>query len=157
MRAREPDRSGYTTRGGVRLYWEVFGHGEETVFLLPAWSIVHSRHWKMQVPQLARHCRVLVMDGRGNGRSDRPLDPEAYLPEEYAADALAVMDDTGTAAAALVAFSMGARTALLLAAGHPDRVRSVVFIAPALPLPPWRRIQEAIGAMFEESFEEYDG
>jgi pimeloyl-ACP methyl ester carboxylesterase len=34
---------------------------------------MRSRHWKMQIPYLARHCRVLTFDGRGNGRSDRPL------------------------------------------------------------------------------------
>ena len=71
-RARYPDSSGYTKRDGVRLYYEVYGSGEPTVFLLPTWSIIHSRHWKMQIPYLARHCRVLTFDGRGNGRSDRP-------------------------------------------------------------------------------------
>ena len=55
-----------------RLYYEVYGSGEPTVLLLPTWSIIHSRHWKMQIPYLARHCRVLTFDGRGNGRSDRP-------------------------------------------------------------------------------------
>jgi pimeloyl-ACP methyl ester carboxylesterase len=70
-RARYPDSSGYTERDGVRLYYEVYGSGEPTVFLLPTWSIIHSRHWKMQIPYLARHCRVLTFDGRGNGRSDR--------------------------------------------------------------------------------------
>ena len=48
--------------------------GEPTVLLLPTWSIVHSRHWKMQIPYLARHCRVVTFDGRGNGRSDRPAE-----------------------------------------------------------------------------------
>jgi pimeloyl-ACP methyl ester carboxylesterase len=43
-RARYPDSSGYIKRDGVR----------------------------MQIPYLARHCRVLTFDGRGNGRSDRP-------------------------------------------------------------------------------------
>ena len=71
-RARYPDESGYVERDGVRLYYEVYGSGEPTVFLLPTWSIIHSRHWKMQIPYLARHCRVLTFDGRGNGRSDRP-------------------------------------------------------------------------------------
>ena len=56
----------------MRLYWEVYGSGERTVLFLPTWSIIHSRHWKMQIPYLARHCRVLTFDGRGNGRSDRP-------------------------------------------------------------------------------------
>src|SRR3979411_807066 len=108
MRARKPDRQGYTVREGVRLHWELYGEGEPTVFLLPTWSIIHSRHWKMQIPYLARHCRVLVMDGRVNALSYRPPGPAAYADEEFAADALAVMDDTNTASAALVSLSAGA-------------------------------------------------
>ena len=57
-RARYPDSTGYVERDGVRLYYEVYGAGEPTMLLLPTWSIVHSRHWKMQIPYLARHCRV---------------------------------------------------------------------------------------------------
>lgn len=155
MRARQPDRHGYTVREGVRLHWEVFGEGKQTVFLLPSWSIVHSRHWKMQVAYLARHCRVLVMDGRGNGLSDRPLEPTAYGEAEFAADALAVMDDTDTSAAALVSLSNGARWALLLAAEHPERVSSVVFIAPAVPLAPWQPLKAAVTSVFDEQFDEY--
>src|SRR5467141_1285292 len=134
MRAAEADSQGEAVRDGVRLHWELYGSGDPTVFLLPTWSIIHSRHWKFQVAHLARHCRVLVMDGRGNGLSDRPLDPKAYADEEFAADALAVMDDAGTRSAALVALSAGSRWALLLAAEHPERVTSVVFIGPAVPL-----------------------
>ena len=96
MRALEPVRAGHVVRDGVRLAWELFGEGEQTIFLLPTWSIIHSRHWKLQVPYLARHARVLVMDGRGNGGSDAPSGHEAYSDREFAADALAVMDATGT-------------------------------------------------------------
>ena len=70
-RALYPDAQGHVERDGQRLYFEVYGDGEETLFLLPPWAIVHSRHWKMQIPYLARHFRVLVMDGLGNGGSDR--------------------------------------------------------------------------------------
>ena len=73
-RARYPDAEGYVERDGVRLFYEVYGEGEPTVLLLPTWSIIHSRHWKMQIPYLARHCRVVTFDGRGNGRSDRPAE-----------------------------------------------------------------------------------
>jgi len=135
-RARYPDESGYVERDGVRIFYEVYGSGETTVFLLPTWSIVHSRHWKMQIPYLARHCRVLTFDGRGNGRSDRPPEPDAYREEEFAADALAVMDATATERAVLVSLSRGAERSLLVAANHPERVDKMVFIAPALPLPP---------------------
>ena len=140
-RAHYPDASGYVERDDVRLYYEVYGSGEPTVFLLPTWSIIHSRHWKMQIPYLARHCRVLTFDGRGNGRSDRPQDAEAYGEREFAADGLAVMDATATERATLVSLSMGAQRALLLAAEQPDRVDGAVFICPAVALGdplPWR-------------------
>ena len=104
-RARYPDSSGYIKRDGVRLYYEVYGSGGPTVFLLPTWSIIHSRHWKMQIPYLARHCRVLTFDGRGNGRSDRPA--AGYQEAEFAADALAVMDATATEHAVIVSLSVG--------------------------------------------------
>jgi pimeloyl-ACP methyl ester carboxylesterase len=146
-RARYPLREGFVERDGVRLFWELYGDGEPTVFLLPTWSIVHSRQWKMQIPYLARHCRVLTFDGRGNGRSDRPQDPEAYDEREFAADALAVMDATGTETATIVGFSLGGQRGLLLAAENPERVEAAVFIGPAYlgggtPLPertvyPW--------------------
>jgi pimeloyl-ACP methyl ester carboxylesterase/predicted glycosyltransferase len=133
-RARYPDDSGYLKRDGIRLYYEVYGSGEQTVFLLPTWSIVHSRHWKMQIPYLARHCRVVTFDGRGNGRSDRPA--AGYAESEFAADALAVMDATETDRATLVSLSVGAQRGLMLAAEHPDRVTGAVFICPAVPLAP---------------------
>jgi len=115
----------------VRLYYEVYGTGEPTVFLLPTWSIIHSRHWKMQIPYLARHCRVITFDGRGNGRSDRPV--SGYGEDEFAADALAVMDATATEHAVIVSLSVGAERALILAGEHPDRVTGAVFICPAVP------------------------
>jgi pimeloyl-ACP methyl ester carboxylesterase len=155
-RARYPDEEGYVERDGVRLYYEVYGSGEPTVFLLPTWSIIHSRHWKMQIPYLARHCRVLTFDGRGNGRSDRPAAPDAYREEEFAADALAVMDATATERAVLVSLSRGAERSLHLAASHPERVDKLVFVAPALPLPPATPRHKAIKE-FGEPRDEYDG
>ncbi len=129
-RARYPDESGFVERDGVRVYYEVYGSGEPTVLLLPTWSIIHSRHWKMQIPYLARHCRVLTFDGRGNGRSDRPTETGAYGEREFAADALAVMDATGTDTAAIVGLSLGGVRGLILAAEHPERIEAAVFIGP---------------------------
>jgi pimeloyl-ACP methyl ester carboxylesterase/predicted glycosyltransferase len=132
-RARYPDETGYVEREGVRSYYEVYGTGEPTILLLPTWSLLHSRHWKMQIPYLARHCRVVTFDGRGNGRSDRPQEASAYAEREFAADALAVLDATSTERAVIVGFSLGAQRGLLLAATHPERVESAVFIAPSAP------------------------
>jgi pimeloyl-ACP methyl ester carboxylesterase len=136
MRACYPDQEGYVERDGVRIFYEVFGTGEPTVLLLPAWSIIHSRFWKAQVPYLARHCRVITLDGRGNGRSSQPDNSAAYDNEEFVADALAVLDATATQRAVLVSLSMGAQWALLLASEHADRVIGAAFIGPSVPSAP---------------------
>jgi pimeloyl-ACP methyl ester carboxylesterase len=133
-RACYPDEEGYIERDGVRVSYEVYGEGEPTVLLLPTWSIIHSRHWKMQIPYLARHCRVVTFDGRGNGKSDRPEEVAAYSEAEYAADSLAVMDATGTDRAVIVSLSLGAQRALLLAAEHAERIAGAVFICPSVSL-----------------------
>jgi pimeloyl-ACP methyl ester carboxylesterase/predicted glycosyltransferase len=155
-RARYPDESGYVEREGVRVYYEVFGSGEPTILFLPTWSIIHSRCWKMQVPYLARHCRVITFDPRGNGRSDCAEEPEAYAEAEFAADALDVLDATATERAVIVGFSMGAQRGLLVAANHPERVEGAVFIGPALPLGSSTPRSRAV-ISFEERFETYDG
>jgi pimeloyl-ACP methyl ester carboxylesterase/predicted glycosyltransferase len=123
-------------RGGVRLFYEVYGQGPVDVLLLPTWSIVHSRFWKAQIPYLARHVRVITFDGRGNGRSDRPSGAQHYTPEEFAADGLAVMDTVGSKSAALVALSCGALWATIMAANYPERVDGIVYIGPAVGLAP---------------------
>jgi pimeloyl-ACP methyl ester carboxylesterase len=114
-RARYPDATGFVERDGVHVFYEVYGSGEPTVVLLPTWSVTHSRSWKLQIPDLARRFRVVAFDPRGNGRSDRPTSPEAYAETEFAADALAVMEATGTERAVLVSLSHSSSSSSLSA------------------------------------------
>jgi pimeloyl-ACP methyl ester carboxylesterase/predicted glycosyltransferase len=133
MRPRQPDRQGTITRNGVRVAYDVYGEGNSpTILFLPTWSIAHAGHWKFQVPVLARQHRVITMDGRGNGRSDQPTDPGAYTVPEYVADAVAVLDATGTSQAVIAGMSLGAPRVVALAAGHPDRVLGAIVIAPTI-------------------------
>jgi pimeloyl-ACP methyl ester carboxylesterase/predicted glycosyltransferase len=157
VRARPADRSGYVERDGVRTFYEVFGCGEPAVLLLPAWSIAHSRTWKMQVPYLARHYRVIGFDGRGNGRSDRPRGAARYLAAEYAADALAVLDATDTDRAVVVSHSRGASYSLHLASTWPGRVIAQVFICPTTPLAPFAPARMPYACRFEERLDGTDG
>ncbi len=135
-RARYPDSEGYVEREGERLFYEVYGEGEETLFLIPTWSLIHSRHWKMQIPYFARHFRVLTMDGLGNGRADRCRDPVRYGPGEFARDCVAVMDASGTESAVMVSLSRGAQYLLELARLAPERVLGAAFIGPMFPYTP---------------------
>jgi pimeloyl-ACP methyl ester carboxylesterase len=154
-RARYPDEDGYVERDGVRLFYERYGEGERTVLFLPTWSIIHSRHWKAQIPYFARHHRVLTFDGRGNGRSDRPRGTDAYVTQQFVDDTLAVMDATGTESALLVALSAGALWGTVLAADHPERVDAVAYIGPAVPLVPGH--PERTRYPFEERHETDEG
>ena len=136
MRARHPDSEGFVESGGLSIGYEVFGEGDVTLLLLPTWTIIHSRFWKLQVPYLARHFRVITYDGPGNGRSDRTVDPQNYSLAAQASHAIDVMDETGTDEAVLVSLSMGSMWSLSVAAEHPDRVLGQVFIGPSLPITP---------------------
>lgn len=157
MRARYPDVEGFAERGGVKIGYEVHGDGPTTVVLVPPWAIVHSRVWKMQVPYLARHHRVVAYDPRGNGRSDRPTGPEAYRLEERAADLLAVMDATDTERAVLVSLSLGASASIVTAADHPERVLAQVLVNPATTLSPFTEERRPWLLTFDEEVEEEAG
>ena len=154
-RARYPDEEGYVERGGVRIFYEVYGSGEPTIVLLPTWALIHSRHWKLQIPWLARHYRVVTFDGRGNGRSDRPRGAEAYAIREFAADTLAVMDATATERTVVVGVSCATLWGVVLAAEHPERVAGAAFIGPAVPLAP--PLPERTVYPFDEQLDTDDG
>jgi pimeloyl-ACP methyl ester carboxylesterase/predicted glycosyltransferase len=149
MRARDPDREGYAESAGARIFWEEHGQGTRTILCVPPWSIVHSRLFKMQVPYLARYFRVITYDPRGNGRSSRVT--TGHDLDQSAADALAVLDATGTSRASLLCKSRSAWTGVLLAAHHAERVERLVLIGAGLDEAPRG------GARFHERRPRHDG
>ena len=154
--ARVPDEQGFVDRDGVRVHWEAYGDRGPAILLMPTWSVIHSRHWKAQIPYLARHFRVVAYDGRGNGLSDRPQVASAYAAREFVADAVDVLDAAGVESACVAGLSMGGLRALLLAAEHPGRVDGVFLIDATIPLltpaPPER---DAFG--FADERDHYEG
>src|SRR6185436_16792164 len=96
MTALRPNADGFVEHRGTKINIRVYGESGPTVVLLPTWTLVHQRIWKMQVPYLSRHFRVVTYDGPGNGRSDRPLEPAPYSYEAEGRSAVAVLDATGT-------------------------------------------------------------
>lgn len=155
MRARQPDRLDFIVRDGVKVAFELYENEGPTVLLMPTWSIVHSRHWKMQIAYLARHFRVITFDGRGNGRSDRPAETAPYSDVEFVTDAVAVLDATDTDRAVVAGVSMGGHWAALLAGLHPRRVSGAVLIGAStslVPQDPRRRVFD-----WSEELDTYEG
>jgi pimeloyl-ACP methyl ester carboxylesterase len=71
--------------------------------------------------------RVVALDNRGHGRSDKLYEPDRYGAPAMAEDACRLLDHLGIERADVLGYSMGARIAVFLALRHPDRVRSVVI------------------------------
>ena len=154
MRALAPQVSGHVDCDGLEIGYEVFGDGDTTVLLMPTWTIIHSRFWKLQVPYLARFFRVITYDGPGNGRSPQSTDPADYSMSAQVGYARAVLDECQTDRVVAVGFSQGGRYVLALADAQPDRVAALALIAPALPLAPPPSDRAGIANTFDKPYEE---
>ncbi len=138
MRALEPAQTGCLRLSGFEIRYEVFGsEAARPVLLLSPWQIVHSRIWKMQVPFLARHFRVITFDLPGNGGAERTLDPAAYHFDRIVDQAAGLLDHLQVATAGVVGLSRSCAFSLLLAARYPERARRLVLIGGALSATGW--------------------
>ena len=117
---------GYIEHDGARIWYATYGSGSPVILLHG--GLGHSGNWGYQVPALmSSGYRAVLIDSRGHGRSTRDAQPYSY--ELMASDVLVVMDILHLEKAALVGWSDGACTALVLADKAPERVAGVFFFA----------------------------
>lgn len=117
---------GHVDHSGARIWYATYGTGSPVILLHG--GLGHSGNWGYQIPALVNSGhRAVLIDSRGHGRSTR--DSRPYMYELMASDVLAVMDTLQLARAAVVGWSDGACTALILAMKAPDRVAGVFFFA----------------------------
>ncbi len=123
----------YFSSGGVRIaYFDQQPEGGEgmPVVLVHGFASTHRVNWidTSWVSTLTRAgYRVIALDNRGHGQSDKLYDPEAYDPEVMAKDVIALLDHLHIARADLIGYSMGARISAMTAVRYPDRVRAVIL------------------------------
>jgi pimeloyl-ACP methyl ester carboxylesterase/predicted glycosyltransferase len=122
----EPAREGHAVNGGVRTWYAQYGSSGPWLVFSPIYQIANTHLLRGVVPWLSQHCRVVVMDLRGNGRSDRPQRPEDYTFDAYFDDLLAVLDALHVDKLAIVGISATAMAAIRLAAEQPARVSHLV-------------------------------
>ncbi|HEU0295492.1 MAG TPA: alpha/beta hydrolase [Anaerolineales bacterium] len=125
----EQNDQGYVEHNGARIWYATYGTGpSETAVILLHGGLGHSGNWGYQVPALIKNGYLVVLiDSRGHGRSTRDARPYTY--ELMASDVSAVTDTLHLQKAALVGWSDGACTALVLASKDPTRVAGVFFFA----------------------------
>src|SRR4051794_13788943 len=110
---------------GTRLFVSEHGDGDDVLFIpglgYSGWC------WVRQVGPISEFARMLAMDNRGVGHSDKPAG--RYSIEQMADDAYEVLRQKASGPAHVVGTSMGGYIAQTLAIRHPDAVRSLVLVA----------------------------
>jgi pimeloyl-ACP methyl ester carboxylesterase len=143
---------------GVRLHYEVRGEGRPVVFLHGGTVSFQANYAAFGWPEqfLHRGCRVVGLDFRGHGQSDKPHDAGAYGTASVASDVTALLNHLGLDCVDLVAYSIGTAVALHLLQTLPMRIRRVALVATGdglIGLPPheFSRILPGLAAVVARS------
>lgn len=116
----------YVFNEGIRIHFRTIGQGPAIVLQhgftdsMEGWA---AAGW---VEPLATAFRVILIDARGHGQSDKPATPAAYAPAHRVADVLAVLDALGIRHCGFVGYSMGGWIGVNLAARAPERLWGLV-------------------------------
>ncbi len=122
----------YFEHDGHRLAYVERGEGERLVVLLHGLLLSKKMHRNLSRTLSERGYRVISLDLLGHGESDRPEDMTQHSMQLYAEQAVALLDHLGVERAAFLGTSLGANTALEVAALAPGRVEAMVLEMPVL-------------------------
>jgi class 3 adenylate cyclase/pimeloyl-ACP methyl ester carboxylesterase len=125
-----PDVS-YARSGDVAIAYQVVGDGPTDLVIVPflsnIWSLWHLRAFGDFGHKVARGRRVIVVNPRGVGLSDRP---RGFTVESRMDDLLAVMEAVRSERATLLGLAEGAATCAVFAASYPERVDRLILFTP---------------------------
>jgi len=112
------------TANGIAVYYERAGAGPQLLFLNGSASTIETS--RLLIDVFTPHFDVVVHDQRGLGKTEIP--PEPYSMADYAADALALLDDVGWQRCRVVGVSFGGMVAQELAVTAPSRVERLALM-----------------------------
>ena len=125
------------TADGCRIHYTVTGRSSAPPVLMIQGLGMDKHGWDVQRFVFSLRYRVIALDNRGAGRSDKPSGD--YDLRQMAQDAVAVLDDVGVERAHVVGASMGGAVAQLLAVLWPERVRSLTLVCTSCRNQAWRK------------------
>lgn len=132
----------------ARDYWGASGPARPPVICIHGLTR-NSRDFEEVALRLAERTgrRVLALDVRGRGRSERDPNPANYNPMVYAGDVIALMAEAGIARAAFIGTSMGGLITMMLAASRPDLIAAAALndVGPEVGAAGLARIADYVG------------
>ena len=114
----------YADLKGVKICYEIYGEGYP-LFLIHGFG-AKKESWIAQVPELSKHFKVIRLDNRGAGKSDRP--ETEYTMEIFADDIKNLMDYLGIEKANVCGWSLGGMIVQNFVLKYPNRVNKVILI-----------------------------
>ncbi len=125
------------TEDGTKISYALDGRRDGEPLLMVHGLGADTRGWVMQKRALGNRFRLVMVDNRGVGRSERAEGP--YDLEVMATDALAALDHAGYGSAHVIGASMGGIISQVIGVRHPERVRSLTLACTACRHFSWRR------------------
>jgi len=122
---------------GAKISYALDGRRDGEPLLMVHGLGADTRGWAMQKRALGSRFRLVMVDNRGVGRSERAEGP--YDLEVMATDALAALDDAGYGSAHVLGASMGGIISQVIGVRHPERVRSLTLACTACRHFSWRK------------------
>lgn len=118
--------SGFVENDGVRIHYEAEGQGPPLV-LLHSWT-GSLENWRIfgYVDALKSNYRLILIDARGHGQSDKPYEEAAYALPQQVGDVVAVLDELGIEKTHFFGYSMGGTIGWALAKYAPERLLSLI-------------------------------
>ena len=117
----------YADSDGVRIHYELEGAGPPLVLQHGLSGSMKNWYFNGYVDGLKGDYRLILVDARGHGSSDKPYDAEAYDQRHMARDIVAVLDNAGFGKANYWGYSMGGSIGFALAEVAPERIESFVI------------------------------
>jgi pimeloyl-ACP methyl ester carboxylesterase len=114
--------SGYINVKDGKLYYEMYGHGNETMVFIHD-GLVHGEVWDNQFSTFADKFRVIRYDRRGYGRSPKPIKTYSNIEDLHKVFTFLKIDK-----AILIGMSAGGRLAIDFTLKYPDKVSSLVLV-----------------------------
>ncbi len=123
---------GWLRRNGVALFYEEAGGGDPPLVLVHGWCCDHT-YFAPQFEHFRRRHRVVVVDLRGHGRSDKP--EQSYTMGLFADDVAWLCGELGLTKPVVIGHSMGGIVAFDLACRYPGLPAAIVMLDAAVVLP----------------------